>query len=215
VAAIRPDPSMRDAWHFLTHAVFAPDGRRFAFLHRWVDETGGHRHSRLVTGDLAGREWCVFHTTGMVSHLAWKDSRHLVAYCATAGHTDGYALFRDLEPRPLGMLGAGHLRWDGHMSFEPTGRWMVTDTYPDRRRRQDLILFDTVTARRFLIARLPVPKVFTSRTAVRDLACDLHPRWSVDGTRVCFDSAHTGERSLCTLHLGEDVIRGHVRSLAD
>jgi hypothetical protein len=32
--------------------------------------------------------------------------------------------------------------------------------------------------------------------------CDLHPRWSRDGRRVCFDSAHEGTRQMYLLGAG-------------
>jgi hypothetical protein len=214
LAGLEPRPSMQDAWHFATHALFAPGGRRFAFLHRWIDPSSGRRHSRLVSSDVEGRDLCVFRTTDMVSHFGWKDAAHLVAYCGLERGGDGYAMFRDSVPEPVGTIGRGVLRSDGHLSFERSGRWMVTDTYPDRRRRQHLIVFDTLRDQRRLLALLPTPPAFHPRTRTRGCACDLHPRWSPDGSYICFDSAHTGVRSLCTIHLGSDLEREGVRSLA-
>ena len=35
--------------------------------------------------------------------------------------------------------------------------------------------------------------------------CDLHPRWSPDGRRVCFDSVHGGTRQMYVMDVSEVV----------
>jgi hypothetical protein len=35
--------------------------------------------------------------------------------------------------------------------------------------------------------------------------CDLHPRWNRDGTQVCFDSAHEGERQVYAIDVRDAV----------
>jgi hypothetical protein len=38
-----------------------------------------------------------------------------------------------------------------------------------------------------------------------DIRCDLHPRWNRDGTQVCVDSAHEGERQMYVIDVSDLV----------
>ena len=78
---------------------------------------------------------------------------------------------------------------------------MLTDTYPDAESRRSLMVFDWERGRRIDLGR------FFSLPLESPVRCDLHPRWSRDGTRVCIDSTHEGERQMYVLHLGESLTR--------
>lgn len=198
---VEPTRSMRGSSHFVTHTVFSPDSQRFIFLHRWVRGDVHRRWSRMISSDLEGCNLHVFPTQEMVSHIGWRDSEHVIAYCRDSSGRDRYVLFRDRDPANWQHVGAETLLSDGHPSFEPSGRWMLTDTYPNRRRMQRLILFDMHGARPYDLALLHSPPQYRVSSAHRDWACDLHPRWNRAGTMICFDSTHTGPRSLATIRL--------------
>ena len=215
LAQIQPEPSMEGAYHFVTHAVFSPDSKRFVFLHRWVHmDDLAKRWSRLVSCDLNGEGLCVFPTEEMVSHIGWRDSGTVVAYCRVPRYGDQYVLFSINDPLAYEVVGQAQFNSDGHPSFEPSGRWMVTDTYPDRRRLQYLVLYDTQEARRYDIARLPMPARYQSRLPYQHWGCDLHPRWDRTGNWLCFDSTFTGTRSLCTVKLGSDLREESVKDIS-
>ena len=40
------------------------------------------------------------------------------------------------------MLGKQHFSSDGHPQFSPDRKYIITDTYPDRNRKQRLILYN-------------------------------------------------------------------------
>jgi len=207
IAKIDPCPSMDGAFHFFTHTIFSPNSKRFIFLHRWV--VGGifKRYSRLISCGIDGEGIHVFPTKDMVSHIGWRGADQVIAYCRMPIHDDQYVLFNDQEKDRFEIIGRDFFNSDGHPSFEPSGRWMVTDTYPDRRRVQNLIIYDKTGNRRYDIARLPMPQKYQSRP-YKHLACDLHPRWDREGKRICFDSSFTGTRSLCFIDLGPDLEKG-------
>jgi hypothetical protein len=207
LAAIEPEPSMKDALHFVTHAVFNPGSNRFIFLHRWVQRSGQieKRWSRMFSCGINGDDLYLFPTTDMVSHIGWRGDDYVIAYCRTKQYDDQYVLFRDQVKEELEAVGVGQLNSDGHPSFDPSGRWMITDTYPDRRRLQNLVLFDTHTNKRYNLCKLLMPARYQSPSSYEHWACDLHPRWDRVGRYVCFDSTFTGERSLCTIDLKNDL----------
>ena len=196
IASIEPEESMQDAFHYFTHCLFNPSGERFAFFHRWLVEDN-RRFTRLITCDLSGQDLHIMPTAGMVSHYAWKDDHHLLAYASTRDSGDRYYLFED-RGSGLEIVGRDCFSSDGHPQFSPDGNYFVTDTYPDRFRRQSLIVFDWQADRRRDLARLQLPLRF-----IREPRCDFHPRWNRQGDVICFDSAHTGKRSLCTISLSD------------
>lgn len=207
IAALQPEPGMKGAFHFLTHCLFSPSGQRFVFLHRWVRDLN-FVCTRLLSCDRNGGNLHVFPTREMVSHIAWQDESHVLAYARSRDGRDSYILFRDLseEYQPIGTEA---LNSDGHPSFLPGSRnWFVTDTYPDRFRRSYLILYDLLTNKRFDLGSFRQPIAFTET-----IRCDLHPRWNRNGSMISFDSAHTGKRALCTLSLGDIPVAGKVKSL--
>ena len=183
-----PGPGMA---HWFNHATYNTDGSRLCFLHRYrpIDGTGGWR-TRLFTVDANGDDLRLLNGRGLVSHFAWRDPDHLLAWCiGRDGGEAGYFLLSDKtdEARPVG---AGVLTRDGHMTYSPDGRWLVTDEYPSGDPpAQPLLLFELATGRRVEIGRFAAP-------LAGELRCDLHPRWNRDGTQICFDSAHTGTRQV-------------------
>lgn len=187
--------------HRFNHAQFGGDPRRFAFLHRYRapgDEVGT---TRLMTADIDGGNLRCLSDHGMVSHYDWQQGDAILAWAARDGIGQRYFLFDDQEsaPEPT-IIGGAVLDRDGHCSFSPDGRWVLTDTYPDETDHRTLILLEWVTGRRIDIGRFFAPPV-----ADWQIRCDLHPRWNRDGTRICLDSLHEGPRRMYVLDVSSIV----------
>ena len=88
---------------------------------------------------------------------------------------------------------------NGHPSYSNEGL-IITDTYPNRYRVQSLIQYNDINKEYEVLAKLKAPFSFTG-----GVKCDLHPRWDRSGRNICFDSAHTGKRALCTLNLDSSL----------
>ena len=204
----KPESSMKMMKHYVTHTIISPDSRRFIFLHRWIDPKGpvDKRISRLVVADFDGKIVDIFNTDGMVSHIGWQDRNHVVAYCRVPQFDDKYVVFEVGKSDLSSIIGNKTLTSDGHPSFDSSERWMVTDSYPDRRRIQNLIIFDTKSNKKYEVAKLPQPKEFQSPSHYKHWGCDLHPRWDRKSEMVCFDATFSGVRSLCTMDFGSDIL---------
>jgi len=200
-----PEPSMEGAYHFVSHALFSPSGKRYAFLHRWIRGDVTIRWSRIVVCDLNGEDIRILPTQDMASHLGWRNERELLAYCRLRNGKDCYALFRDDDPVTFTVIGAESFNSDGHPAWSPDQRYFVTDTYPDRFRRQFLALYDIQHKKRYDLARLKTYRAFASLDPYKHWSCDLHPRWDRTGRFLCFDSSYSGQRSLCTIDFGTPV----------
>ena len=90
------------------------------------------------------------------------------------------------------------LTMDGHPSYSPDRKIVVTDTYPDRTRMATIyiIVHDKVNR---------LGRVFAPFKYDNDVRCDLHPRWNRKGNRICFDSVFEGKRGLYVIDIEERV----------
>lgn len=211
----QPVASMARAFHWVTHLEIAPGSERFLFLHRWTEciEDETRWLHRLMTVDSDGDNLtlleCGDHplpplpapgasapgifdyekATWQISHPAWRGDQQIIVW----GPHDAkarYHLYTD-RTSAVEVIGEGVLVENGHMTYSPCGRWLLSDTYPDATDHRQLIVFDTATGQLHELASL-----YTDPALGKVNRCDLHPRWSRDGRRVCIDSVHEGERQM-------------------
>ncbi len=195
---VPPDLEISDARHKVNHCIYSPTGARFAFLHRLVSPKG--KHSLLYVGTDNGSDLRFLMGSRLVSHYHWKDDTHLLAY-ARSGQGDRYYLI-NVETGNIECVGQDILDayGDGHCTFSRDGRWILTDTYPDKARQQRLFLFDNDAGDLLEVGRFFSPWEFLGTAR-----CDLHPRLSPDNQWISFDSAHTGQRKSFFLQISKIV----------
>ncbi|HKX58592.1 MAG TPA: hypothetical protein VJN00_04405 [Steroidobacteraceae bacterium] len=188
LAALAPRPEMIGAEHKVNHAVYSPAGTRFVFMHRWLGPRG--KFSRLYVANADGSDLRLLLDHRMVSHYAWQDERRLLVWARAPDRGDRYYLL-DVETAAREACCPGTLDrfGDGHPSFSPDGRWIVTDSYPDRGRMRRLLLCRPEAGVVVEAGAFHAPWRYDG-----EVRCDLHPRWNRDGTRVSIDSAHEGAR---------------------
>jgi len=186
--AFQPRKEMDGAAHKVNHILFSPTGERFAFMHRWIGPNG--KFSRLYTANPDGSGLCLLGDDRMVSHYSWKNPSQLLAWARKEPYGDHYFLFDD-RSEIFRIIGEGILDrfGDGHPSFSQDGRWIVTDTYPDKTRMRSLMLYDTHYERLFEVGRFFAPWRYDGPQR-----CDLHPRWHPSGKMISIDSIHEGVR---------------------
>ncbi len=194
ISEVEAENYTKDSYHYFTHCLFSPSGKRFAFYHRWL-EKNNQTWTRLFTCSLDGADIFKFDFSGVVTHLAWQDDKHLLAYGYKKSVGDHYYLLDDKTDN-YKIIGKNLFTSDGHPQFAPNQENFITDTYPDRFRRQYLIRYNVNSKKRDDIAVIKSPLAY-----VGNIRCDLHPRWDRTGKSIAFDSSHTGKRSLCTIRL--------------
>lgn len=200
LAARSPKPSMQGAWHYLNHIQPSRGGKRIAFFHLWHHDPKKWE-VRLYTCRPDGSELTCLLDTAFISHYDWRDDDQLLVWANRPDSTARFLLVSHgpgLEhPLPEGqgsyrVFCPDTLTEDGHCSFSPDGRWVLNDTYPDAYDKRTLMLIRFDDGRRIDLARLHAPKA----QWWGEIRCDLHPRWSRDGRRVCIDSVHEGTRQM-------------------
>ena len=199
VVAFQPDAGFQNAKHWFNHLLFNADDTRFIFLHRWAQlGEGGIRATRLYTANPDGTDICLLEDSGLVSHFDWRGSTHVLAF---SGHNDErhFHLYQD-QSTEVEVVGAEVMDRDGHCSYSPDQRWILNDTYPDEEQKRGLFLYRVKDSHRVDIGRF-----FSPPELQGEIRCDLHPRWSRDGTQACFDSVHEGSRQMYVVDVSEIV----------
>ena len=202
IARLKHDPTMDGGvHHWFNHLLVNHDNTRFIFLHRWQRKGGGGFFTRMLTANPDGSEIYLVADHGMVSHFDWKSPKQILAWARQRDVGDRFFLFTD-RTGEREIVGEGVLTVDGHCSYSPDGRWILTDTYPDKERMRSLILYCPDENLRVDIGRFYSPPELRG-----EIRCDLHPRWSRDRRKVCIDSAHEGRRGMYVIDVSEVVGR--------
>ena len=192
MAAFEPHESMIGAEHKVNHLMISPNGKRFMVLHRWFQK--GRKHTRLVTVNIDKTERYNLSDDVFVSHCYWKTDNEILSFLRKKETGYHYYLMKD-KTQDYKMYWP-ELSTDGHCSYSPDGKNIITDTYPNRKRIASVYLCTEEDNRSRRIAR-----VFSPFRYDNDCRCDLHPRWNHKGDMVCIDSVHEGRRGLYNVSL--------------
>jgi len=192
----RPEMLVEGSVHKVNHLMLSPNGKRFMVLYRWF--VGQRKYTRLITCNVDGTDMYVLSDDDMVSHCYWKNDEEIIAFENKHHGGAGFYLMKDKTQEYTHIW--PQLSNDGHPSYCPTDNSLVVfDTYPSRSRVQEVKLGrdnDTTGESVKVIVR-----VFSPFKYDNDTRCDLHPRWSRDGKKVCFDSVFEGHRGLYVVNV--------------
>lgn len=185
----RTEMKEKGSVHKVNHIMLSPNGKRFMVLYRWF--CGQRKYTRLVTCNVDGTDMYVLSDDDMVSHCCWKNNEEILAFENKKEGGQGYYLMKDRTQ--IFEKKWEQLSGDGHPSYSPDGTMIVTDSYPNKRRISEV----RILKENYI---LPVARVFAPFKYDNDTRCDLHPRWSRDGKKICFDSVFEGHRGLYTVN---------------
>ncbi len=191
----RERPEMANALHGVNHIQIAPGGQRFMFLHRWYLKSG-EKFSRLFTANKDGSDLHLLSDDGMVSHCNWKNGQEIIGWMHKYNSGNGYYLHQDRK-NEFRQIGKNILTEDGHPSFSKCETYMLTDTYPDRYRMSQLLLFDFTKQKLSIIGSFYNPLSYHN-----EIRCDLHPRFSDDNS-ITFDTVYEGNRQQVKLDISK------------
>lgn len=212
-------PPNQAVW--FNHTVFSPSGDRLVFLAR--AKTAEKWSTSLWLYDIAAdAAHCLIPFGHWVSHFLWLNDRRVLVSTDVLGGAgfveieipvstcepssgneapddtgrDGASTAESaLSIRPTSIEG---LPPDGHPALSPDGDYLICDTYhhhePDGAARLLRIPISPNSDGPTVLARLPAPAWCRG-----DVRCDLHPRFSPDGSVVSIESVHEGSRQIHVL----------------
>ena len=188
--------TMNGAIHKVNHIDISPSSNRFMFLHRWVGSKG--RFMRLITANPDGSNLQIMNGDIMTSHCCWIDSKYILSYCEYKGQR-GYFKFLD-QSTEVDFFSKKMPSVDGHPSVSPDEKWLITDTYPDKARMSYLYLHNIEKDEIHTLGRFHQPLRYK-----KEIRIDLHPKWSVDGSSVFFESGHSNFRKLYRMSINKNL----------
>jgi len=191
---------LRGAKVLVNHITLNPSATRFLFLLRSMPMPGQPANGWLTmvaTADVDGRNVHVFNGHGGASHYCWRGDRHILIYADLPGGGDMQLCLVEDQTQRFDLLDRDVFGFDGHCSYSPDQRFLLYDSYPDATCYRKLLVYDIARRR-----AIPLAELYSVRTA-EDARCDLHPRWSRDGSFVSFDSTHEGVRGVYTMDVRE------------
>jgi len=181
---------------YFNHTLYSRDGSKVF----WLARATPRRNTTSLTVNRDGTDLRRCFPDGWGgSHFDWLDGENLMVTSTFDAKVYGHNLFT-VGQKNYRRLGKGLLDYDGHGTFSPDGRWMVTDTYPNGKlHEQKLYLMDMRTEAVLPLGRFVEPPKFTGHWR-----CDLHPRWSPRGDLIGFNSTFTGSRQVYFFRLTQE-----------
>ena len=191
-----PRKEMKDknSIHKVNHIMLSPNGKRFMVLYRWFN--GQRKYTRLITCDIDGKNMYLLNDDDMVSHCFWKNDDEILAFEHKNNIGNGYFLMKDKTNEFKHCWPS--INSDGHPSYSPNGKFVITDSYPDRSRIQTIKIMKNEKE------YSEIAKVFSPFKYDNDTRCDLHPRWDRKNNKICFDSVYEGKRELYYVEVRND-----------
>lgn len=193
----------KEGIEYFAHTRYSKGGTKIFWLARAIPDR--NTTAFTVNRDGSNLQRCFPDKWGG-SHFDWLNDNELMitaGYKGTnyEGTQDAHILFT-IGTQDYKRLGNGLLDYDGHGTFSPDGKWMVTDTYPSKGlREQKIYLMDMATQSVLPLGRFVHPEDYSRGKGY--WRCDIHCRWSPKGDMIGFNSTQNGSRQVYIFKLAE------------
>ncbi len=197
VKKIAPPPSyLEGPLMWFHHAHFNPNDSRVFFVAK-TRQKGKPMASAAITMNPDGSdlflnipyEWDA-------THYDWFDNKKMVVTSAYKKKQRSLLMFTDKEKDSYKIISPNLIQNNGHPTFSPNKKWLLTDTYPDADRNISMFLVHLESEAVYTMGRYYVSKNFN-----RAVRCDLHADWSPSGNKIIFDSVKDGKRHIYMMEL--------------
>lgn len=139
-----------------------------------------------------------------IKNLIPKSVRGYLKGGASANFYQFYELIDGIY-KPVFTLNKPAFQIDGHPSFSKDGKYMITDTYADKKGWRHLYVYSMETNKEVELARLIEPLVGNPAR------CDFHPKLSRDNNCLIIDTTYSGKHKMLLFSLNWDLILKEVR----
>jgi len=192
--------SLADRYLWLDHPGFNCDSSQMLFLFRDCADPFHPTswHTNMFTMNVDGTNLrCTLpdaYWGQKITHQLWgRTPNEIVVDANWQEKGSEYVVFDHRLMPPFATRISTGLGHSGHLVFSPDRQWLLADTYPDKNGKQLLAVVNLKTEKLHLIGEFN--HVQPIGTCI-DVRCDLHPRWSNDGSIITVDSIHNGTRDI-------------------
>ena len=133
------------------------------------------------------------------SHYTWRTNDELIIFSRLPDGGDQYRIY-SADGKNISILGRDRMPSNGHCSFSPDGKLLLTDSYTQPDGCRELVIYSPEKDERYSLGKYYSPDI------LQYTRCDLHPRWSQDGKRISFDSFHEEFRGVYAIDLPEEIL---------
>lgn len=181
--------------YYINHLSYSPNDDKFLFF--WLFYNNGWHSASLLVYDFKTKHISVLENQLKVSHYTWMDNERIL--CTAMNDNPN-----DLSPKYNIYYCNGQnndtlfpevLKKDGHPSFL-NETIIISDTYPNSSRYQDLFALDINTGRINVIA-----SIYSKITPDLSMRTDLHPRIDKDNSLICIDCNPSKYRQLLIIDI--------------
>jgi hypothetical protein len=173
--------------YFISHFQFSPNGRKLAFLVR-VPIRKNWYHTYFMSFDLELKRLVWIDSIENATHFSWVDDQNLLVFMRR-GNLSKFCRVNANDASVVAPPELAHLL-DGHPFSN--GRHMIIDSYPDKKRRQNLYLYDLEKANLRFLFSVYSPFKYSGYHRI-----DLHPKINTECDLIAFDAGDLGRQSVC------------------
>ncbi len=197
ISRIAPPPSdIEGPMLWFHHAHFNPSDSRVFFVAK-TRKSGKPMASAAFTMDSDGSDITLnVPYSWDATHYDWLDDKHMVVTSAYKKKMRTHLVFTDGVKDDYRRISQNLIQSNGHPTFSPDKKWMLTDTYPDVDRKISMFLVNLKNETVYTLGRFFTPKQYSK--AVR---CDLHADWNYSGNKILYDSTEDGSRQIYIMEL--------------
>lgn len=181
---------------YFNHTLFSKKGSKVFWLSR-AKPIGINTTAFTVNRDGTNLKKCFPEGWGG-SHFDWLNDNELMVSAKYNKKMYGHIIF-DVDKKNYYRLGKGLLDYDGHGTFSPDGKWMVTDTYPKNEMNEQKIFLMDMNSE----AVISLGRFQNNINYKKDWRCDIHCRWSPSSKIIGFNSTHNGTRQVYIFKLDQ------------
>ena len=128
------------------------------------------------------------------SHYHWKNDSEILIVTSFCGEVRNNLCLRKDFTGETELYDYPELHEDIHCLYSPDRRYILGDGYANKERYRKLWLFDTAEKKVTLLLQ-----DYSYKMQVVDIRCDLHARWSPDGSMISYDTNHSGKRQIALI----------------
>lgn len=177
---------------YINHLSFSPDGNKFLFF--WIEILNSYHKASLFIYNIKSKAIIPLETDEKVSHYAWLNNDEILCTSYKTPNECRYYVY-SISKRSKTSFCSQLLEEDGHPTLYKEGV-VLTDTYPDKHGYQYIYLVDSKSETKSKLIR-----IYSRPVIGGEKRTDLHPRFNLDKSLVCFDSNMNSKRELIILKL--------------